>query len=163
MTDFEPRIIAFLCNWCSYVAADAAGVSRLTQQPNARVIRVFCSGMVDPGYVIKAFASGADGVLVAGCHPGDCHYISGNRKALRRSRLLERLLLELGVEKGRFRLEWIAASESPRYVEVINTMTDDIRRLGPFFESTPVAEAACAKQPSDQVPNGLSPAAATAG
>jgi F420-non-reducing hydrogenase iron-sulfur subunit len=163
MKDFEPKIIAFLCNWCSYVAADAAGVSRLTQQPNARVIRVFCSGMVDPGYVIKAFASGADGVLVAGCHPGDCHYISGNRKALRRSYLLERLLLELGVEKGRFRLEWIAASESPRYAEVINAMIDEIRRLGPFFKSTPEAEAACAKQPSDQVPNGLRPAAATAG
>jgi F420-non-reducing hydrogenase iron-sulfur subunit len=163
MKDFEPKIIAFLCNWCSYVAADAAGVSRLNQQPNARVIRVFCSGMVDPGYVIKAFASGADGVLVAGCHPGDCHYISGNRKALRRSRLLERLLLELGVEKGRFRLEWIAASESPRYAEVINTMIDEIRRLGPFSQSTPEAEAACAKQPSDQAPNGLRPAVVTAG
>jgi F420-non-reducing hydrogenase iron-sulfur subunit len=163
MTDFEPKIIAFLCNWCSYVAADAAGVARLTQQPNARVIRVFCSGMVDPGYVIKAFASGADGVLVAGCHPGDCHYISGNRKALRRSRLLERLLLELGVEQGRFRLEWIAASESPRYAEVINTMSDEIRRLGPFLKSTPEAQAACPEQPSDQTPDGLGPAAATAG
>jgi len=132
MNGFQPKIIAFLCNWCSYVAADAAGVSRMTQQPNVRVIRVFCSGMVDPGYVVKAFASGADGVLVAGCHPGDCHYISGNIKALRRARLLERLLLELGVAKGRFRLEWIAASESPRYAQVINTMCDEIRRLGPF-------------------------------
>ena len=163
MNDFEPKIIAFLCNWCSYVAADAAGVSRLTQQPNARVIRVFCSGMVDPGYVIKAFASGADGVLVAGCHPGDCHYISGNRKALRRSRLLERLLLELGVEKGRFRLEWIAASESPRYVEVINTMSDEIRRLGPWVKSAPEAEAACPMRSSDQATNDLRPAMATSG
>jgi F420-non-reducing hydrogenase iron-sulfur subunit len=146
MSGFEPKIIAFLCNWCSYVAADAAGVSRLTQQPNVRVIRVFCSGMVDPGYVVKAFASGADGVLVAGCHPGDCHYIAGNIKALRRARLLEKLLLELGVEKGRFRLEWIAASESPRYVQVINTLTDEIRRLGPFAKpgarAEPVASAA---------------------
>jgi F420-non-reducing hydrogenase iron-sulfur subunit len=110
------------------------------------VIRVFCSGMVDPGYVVKAFASGADGVLVAGCHPGDCHYIAGNIKALRRARLLEKLLLELGVEKGRFRLEWIAASESPRYVQVINTLTDEIRRLGPFAKPgarvEPVARAA---------------------
>lgn len=157
MNDFEPKIIAFLCNWCSYVAADAAGVSRLTQQANARVIRVFCTGMVDPGYVIKAFASGADGVLVAGCHPGDCHYISGNRKALRRSYLLERLLLELGVEKGRFRLEWIAASESPRYVEVINTMSDDIRRLGPLVKSAPEAKAACEKRPLHQESGGQEP------
>jgi F420-non-reducing hydrogenase iron-sulfur subunit len=142
MSGFEPKIIAFLCNWCSYVAADAAGVSRLTQQPNVRVIRVFCSGMVDPGYVIKAFASGADGVLVAGCHPGDCHYIAGNIKALRRARLLEKLLHELGVEKGRFRLEWIAASESPRYVQVINALTDEIRRLGPFAKPAGRAEPA---------------------
>lgn len=138
MSDFEPRIITFLCNWCSYVAADAAGVSRMTQKTNTRAIRVFCSGMVDPEYVIKAFASGADGVLVAGCHPGDCHYISGNMKALRRSFLLERLLAELGVENGRFRLEWIAASESHKYAEVINTMSENIRRLGPFL--TPKAQ-----------------------
>jgi F420-non-reducing hydrogenase iron-sulfur subunit len=142
MSGFEPKIIAFLCNWCSYVAADAAGVSRLAQQPNVRVIRVFCSGMVDPGYVVKAFASGADGVLVAGCHPGDCHYIAGNIKALRRARLLEKLLHELGVEKGRFRLEWIAASESPRYVQVINALTDEIRRLGPFAKPAGRAEPA---------------------
>ncbi len=136
MNEFEPKIITFLCNWCSYVAADAAGVSRMIQQTNTRVIRVFCSGMVDPAYVIKAFASGADGVLVAGCHPGDCHYISGNMKALRRSFLLDRLLTELGVGKGRFRLEWIAASDSHKYAEVINSMSDDIRRLGPFIRET---------------------------
>ncbi len=132
MTDYEPRIIAFLCNWCSYVAADAAGVSRFQQLANIRVIRVFCSGMVDPAYVIKAFASGADAVLVAGCHPGDCHYISGNMKALRRSFLLGNLLRELGVDAGRFRLEWIAASESPRYAEVINEMSESVRQLGPL-------------------------------
>lgn len=135
MNEFEPKIIAFLCNWCSYVAADAAGVSRFRQAANIRPIRVFCSGMVDPGYVIKAFASGADAVLVAGCHPGDCHYISGNIKALRRSFLLEKLLTELGVEKGRFRLEWIAASESPRYAEVVNEMASDIKKLGPLSQS----------------------------
>lgn len=132
MNAFEPKIIAFLCNWCSYVAADAAGVSRLTQQTNVRVIRMFCSGMVDPSYVLRAFAGGADGVLVAGCHPGDCHYISGNIKALRRSILLDRLLSELGVEKGRFRLQWIAASESTHYAEVINRMCEEVRGLGPF-------------------------------
>jgi F420-non-reducing hydrogenase iron-sulfur subunit len=132
MTQFEPKIVAFLCNWCSYVAADAAGVARLVQKPNVRVIRVFCSGMVDPGYVLKAFASGADAVLVAGCHPGDCHYISGNIKAMRRSFLLHKLLTDLGVEKERFRLEWIAASEGPRYATVVNEMTEQIRKLGPF-------------------------------
>jgi F420-non-reducing hydrogenase iron-sulfur subunit len=135
MNAFEPKIIAFLCNWCSYVAADAAGVSRFTQQANVRVVRVFCSGMVDPGYVVKAFASGADGVLVAGCFPGDCHYISGNIKAMRRAPLLSRLLTELGVEKDRFRLEWIAASDSVPYAHIINEMCDTIRKLGPFRRS----------------------------
>jgi F420-non-reducing hydrogenase iron-sulfur subunit len=131
MNDFEPKILAFLCNWCSYVAADAAGVSRLQQMPNVRIIRVFCSGMVDPSYVVKAFSLGADGVLIAGCHPGDCHYISGNIKALRRSFLLKKLLSELGQAEGRFRLEWIAASEPQRYVKVINQMIEEVRKLGP--------------------------------
>ena len=133
MKGFEPKLIAFLCNWCSYVAADAAGVARFVQKPNVRVIRVFCSGMVDPSYVIKAFASGADGVLVAGCHPGDCHYLAGNIKALRRSFLLRKLLAELGVDQQRFRLEWIAASESPPYAKVVNEMVEEIRNLGPFL------------------------------
>jgi F420-non-reducing hydrogenase iron-sulfur subunit len=132
MKDFEPKIIAFLCNWCSYVAADAAGVARFVQRPNIRVIRVFCSGMVDPSYVIKAFASGADGVLIGGCHPGDCHYLAGNIKALRRSFLLGMLLTELGVEKERFRLEWIAASESPLYAKSVNEFVEQIRSLGPY-------------------------------
>jgi F420-non-reducing hydrogenase iron-sulfur subunit len=131
MNDFEPKILAFLCNWCSYVAADAAGVSRLQQMPNVRIIRVFCSGMVDPSYVVKAFSLGADGVLIAGCHPGDCHYISGNIKALRRSFLLKKLLSELGQAEERFRLEWIAASEPQRYVKVINQMIEEVRNLGP--------------------------------
>jgi F420-non-reducing hydrogenase iron-sulfur subunit len=122
MNDFEPRIIAFLCNWCSYVAADAAGVARFVQKANVRVIRVFCSGMVDPNYVVKAFASGADGVLIAGCHPGDCHYLAGNIKALRRSFLLRKL-----------RLEWIAASESPHYAKFVNEMVEEVRGLGPYI------------------------------
>ncbi|MEW6349263.1 MAG: hydrogenase iron-sulfur subunit [Thermodesulfobacteriota bacterium] len=136
MNRFEPKIVAFLCNWCSYVAADAAGVARLTQRPNVRVIRVFCSGMVDPSYVVKAFASGADAVLVAGCHPGDCHYIAGNIKAMRRSHLLSKLLQELGVEKERFRLEWIAASEGPRYARIMNELIEQIRELGPFVPAS---------------------------
>ncbi len=140
MNDFEPKIIAFLCNWCSYVAADAAGVARFVQKANFRIIRVFCSGMVDPNYVLKAFASGADGVLIAGCHPGDCHYLAGNIKALRRSFLLKKLLSELGVEEKRFRLEWIAASESPHYAKFINEMIEEVRALGPYV--SPKAKAA---------------------
>ena len=136
MSNFEPKIIAFLCNWCAYVAADTAGISRYKQKPNVRVIRVFCSGMVDPSYVVKAFATGADGVLMGGCHPGDCHYISGNIKALRRSFLLKKLLTEMGVEDGRFRLEWIAASDAPQYAEIINQMSGEVRSLGPFSPST---------------------------
>jgi F420-non-reducing hydrogenase iron-sulfur subunit len=132
MSQFEPKIIAFLCNWCSYVAADAAGVSRLAQKTNTRTIRMSCSGMVDPNYVLKAFAEGADGVLVAGCHPGDCHYISGNIKTLRRYTLLKKLLNELGVDENRFRLEWIAASEPQKYARVVNEMTEEVRKLGPF-------------------------------
>ena len=136
MSNFEPKIIAFLCNWCAYVAADTAGISRYKQKPNVRVIRVFCSGMVDPSYVVKAFATGADGVLMGGCHPGDCHYISGNIKALRRSFLLKKLLTEMGVEDGRFRLEWIAASDAPQYAEIINQMSEEVGSLGPFSPST---------------------------
>jgi len=136
MSNFEPKIIAFLCNWCAYVAADTAGISRYKQKPNVRAIRVFCSGMVDPSYVLKAFATGADGVLVGGCHPADCHYISGNIKALRRFFLLKKLLTEMGVEDGRFRLEWIAASDAPQYAEIINQMSEEVRSLGPFSPST---------------------------
>ena len=135
MSDFEPKIIAFLCNWCAYVAADTAGIARYKQKPNVRVIRVLCSGMVDPSYVLKAFAAGADAVLVGGCHPGDCHYISGNFKAMRRAPLLKKLLTELGVAGGRFRLEWIAASDAPQYAEIINEMCEEVRGLGPFSPS----------------------------
>jgi F420-non-reducing hydrogenase iron-sulfur subunit len=132
MSEFEPKIVAFLCNWCTYVAADAAGVSRFVQKPNVRVIRVNCSGMVDPSYVMKAFASGADGVLVGGCWPGDCHYVAGNIKTMRRAPLLKKLLGELGVEELRFRLKWIAASEPSQFAKTVNEMTEEIRKLGPF-------------------------------
>lgn len=134
---FEPRIVGFLCNWCSYTGADLAGTARIKYAPNIRSIRVMCSGRVDPTFVIKAFVEGADGVLIAGCHPGDCHYQEGNYKALRRYRLLRRILPEYGIEPERLRLEWVAASEGERFAKVVNEFTDQIRGLGPlnFMES----------------------------
>lgn len=130
--NFEPKIVAFFCNWCTYTAADLAGVSRLKHAPNVRIIRVMCSGRVDPQFVLDAFAKGADGVLIGGCHPGDCHYIEGNYKALRRSELLKRMLKEFGIEEDRFRLEWISASEGEKVRVVVNDMTEKIRKLGPL-------------------------------
>ncbi len=128
---YEPRIVAFFCNWCTYLAADLAGTSRLKYAPNARVVRVMCSGRVDPQFVLNALAQGADGVLIGGCHPGDCHYQSGNYKALRRFRLLRRLGLQFGIEPERVRLEWISAAEGERVRAVINEMVADLKRLGP--------------------------------
>jgi F420-non-reducing hydrogenase iron-sulfur subunit len=129
---WEPTIVAFFCNWCTYTAADLAGVSRLRHAPNVRIIRVMCSGRVDPQFVLQAFASGADGVLIGGCHPGDCHYMEGNYKLLRRTRLLNRMLSDMGIEPDRFRLEWISASEGERVKTVINDMTAKVRALGPL-------------------------------
>ena len=131
MSGFEPKIIAFLCNWCSYVAADAAGVSRLAQQPNVRVIRVFCSGMVDPGYVVKAFASGADGVLVAGCHPKDCHYTRGNFFTRRRFALVQDIFRTMELEEERLRLAWVSASEGLRYAALVRDFTQTLKEKGP--------------------------------
>ncbi len=129
---FEPKIVGFLCNWCSYPAADLAGTSRMTYAPNVRIIRVPCSGRVDSTFVLKAFKEGADGVLICGCHPGECHYAEGNYKAERRFALLKKMLVQLGIEAGRLRLEWVAASEPDRLVEVVNDMTESVRRLGPL-------------------------------
>lgn len=129
---WEPKIVAFFCNWCTYTAADLAGVSRLRYAPNVRVIRVMCSGRVDPQFVLDAFAKGADGVLIGGCHPGDCHYIEGNYKALRRVTFLHRLLESLGIEKERLRLEWISASEGDRVRTAVNEITETVRQLGPL-------------------------------
>jgi F420-non-reducing hydrogenase iron-sulfur subunit len=129
---WEPKIVAFFCNWCTYTAADLAGVSRLKHAPNARIIRVMCSGRVDPQFILDAFARGADGVLIGGCHPGDCHYMEGNYKALRRMRLLRRMLHDMGIEDGRFRLEWISAAEGERLRSVINDMVAKVRELGPL-------------------------------
>ncbi len=129
--NFEPLIIAFCCNWCSYAGADLAGVSRLQYPPNVRVIRVMCSGMVHPNMVIDALTKGADGVLICGCHPGDCHYIDGNLRADSRREALELMLEDFGLEPERFRLEWISASEGPRFAEVMREMTEAVREVGP--------------------------------
>ena len=129
--DFEPLIIGFCCNWCSYAGADLAGVSRLQYPPSLRVIRVMCSGMVHPNLVIDALTKGADGVIICGCHPGDCHYLEGNLKAENRKEAIELLLEDFGLEPERFRLEWVSASEGPRFAEVIREMTESVRALGP--------------------------------
>lgn len=127
----EPRIVAFLCNWCSYTGADLAGTSRLEYSPNVRIIRVMCSGRIDPTFVLKSLREGADGVLICGCHPGDCHYSEGNHKALRRFRLLHKMLADYGIEGDRVRLEWVSASEGKRFADVVNDMTERVRALGP--------------------------------
>ena len=132
MGEFEPKIVGFFCNWCSYRGADLAGTSRLKCVPNVRVIRVMCSGRVDPTFVLKALQSGADGVLISGCHIGDCHYQDGNRKTIRRFSLLKKILTQLGVEDERVRLEWVSASEATRFASIVNDMTEEVRKLGPF-------------------------------
>jgi len=129
---FEPRLVGFLCNWCSYTGADLAGTARMVYAPNIRIIRVMCSGRVDPQFVLKAFREGADGVLISGCHPGDCHYQEGNYNALRRHRLLSKMLEQFGIEKERFRLEWVSASEGTKFQLVCNEFTEQIRKLGPL-------------------------------
>jgi F420-non-reducing hydrogenase iron-sulfur subunit len=129
---FEPKIIGFLCNWCSYAGADLAGVSRIQYPTNIRIIRVMCSGRIDPAFIFEAFKDGADGVLVAGCHlPSDCHYISGNFKALRRITLLKNTLKEFGIEPERVRLEWVSASEGDKFAAVVREMVESIKKLGP--------------------------------
>jgi len=130
--EFEPRIVAFFCNWCTYLAADLAGTSRIKYAPNAEVVRVMCSGRIDVQFILKAFAKGADGVLIGGCHPGDCHYQEGNYKALRRFRLVKRLVKQMGIEEERLRLEWISAAEGDRVRVVINEMVEQLKRLGPL-------------------------------
>jgi F420-non-reducing hydrogenase iron-sulfur subunit len=129
---FEPRIIAFFCTWCTYTAADLAGTARMRYAPNVRVVRLMCSGRVDPQFVLAAFREGADGVLIGGCHPGDCHYEQGNYNAWRRVELLRPLLGEMGIEQERLRLEWISASEGDKVRRVCNEMTEQVRRLGPL-------------------------------
>lgn len=130
--NWSPRIVAFFCNWCTYTAADLAGVSRLKYAPNVRVIRLMCSGRVDPQFILDALSRGADGVLIGGCHPGDCHYVEGNYKMLRRYQLLKRMLADLGIEEQRVRLEWISAAEGEKVKRVVNEMTEQLQALGPL-------------------------------
>jgi coenzyme F420-reducing hydrogenase delta subunit len=130
-SDFEPTIIAFACNWCSYSGADLAGTSRYQYAPNLRIIRVMCSGRVDPSLVLKALRNGADGVFISGCHPSDCHYINGNDKTEARITFLKRFLPQVGIDPRRLRLEWIAGSEGELFARIANDFTMQIRELGP--------------------------------
>ncbi|MBS7249035.1 MAG: hydrogenase iron-sulfur subunit [Candidatus Freyarchaeota archaeon] len=129
--EFEPKIVAFCCNWCSYAGADLAGVSRFQYPPTIRIVRVMCSGRIEPIFILKAFEAGADGVLVSGCHIGDCHYISGNKVAEKRVKATSEILDLIGLGSNRLRLEWISASEGMKFSEVIKNFTEQIRQLGP--------------------------------
>ncbi|MBN2496473.1 MAG: hydrogenase iron-sulfur subunit [Deltaproteobacteria bacterium] len=130
-SQFEPRIVSFCCNWCSYAGADAAGTAKVQYPANVHIIRVMCSGMVHPNWVMDALSRGADGVLMCGCHPGDCHYQEGNIRAEKRAEALDLMLEDFGLEPERFRLEWISASEGSRFAEVATEMADTLRELGP--------------------------------
>ena len=132
MKSFEPKIVGFLCNWCSYEGADSAGKGQKEYPPNVRIVRVMCSGRIDPQFVLKAFQEGADGVMVLGCHPGDCHYKEGNYNALRRHTILKKLLAQFGIEAERLRLDWVSASEGDKFVQVVTEMVSKIKALGPF-------------------------------
>ncbi len=129
---FEPKIIGFLCNWCSYTGADLAGTARMKYPANVMNIRVMCSGRVDPGFVLDAFRRGADGVLVCGCHPGDCHYVDGNHKCMRRIPLTKRMMKGFGIDPVRLRLEWVSASEGARFQQVVSEFTEQLRHMGPL-------------------------------
>jgi len=132
MSDFNPKIVAFVCNWCSYAGADKAGGQKLEYSSNVKLIRVMCSGRVDPQFIMDAFRKGADGVMILGCHPGDCHYRTGNIKAMRRFKLLERMLGQFGIDKRRMKLDWVAAGEAERFREVANDMAETIKEIGPL-------------------------------
>ena len=131
MNDWQPKILAFLCNWCSYAGADLAGVSRIQYPPNVRVVRVPCSGRVNPIFILKSLQNGFDGVLVSGCHPGDCHYISGNYVARRKFAVLKTLLEFMGLEPGRVQFSWVSAGEGEKFAQVITKVTEDVKQLGP--------------------------------
>jgi F420-non-reducing hydrogenase iron-sulfur subunit len=130
--EFEPKIVGFLCTWCSYTGADMAGTSRMKYPPNILIVRVMCSGRVDPTFILKAFHEGADGVLIAGCHPGDCHYINGNMKTMRRYPLLVKLLERFGIDNKRIRLEWVSAAEGEKFSNVVKEFTSAVKKLGPL-------------------------------
>jgi F420-non-reducing hydrogenase iron-sulfur subunit len=127
----SPKIVAFLCNWCSYTGADLAGTARMKYAPNIRIIRIMCSGRVEPTFVLKAFKEGADGILICGCHPGDCHYHEGNYKCLRRFHLLKKYLIQMGIPVERLKLEWISASEGVEFAQLVNEFTETLKKLDP--------------------------------
>ncbi len=131
-TDWEPKIVSFVCNWCTYAGADLAGTSRMEYKPNVRVIKLPCTGRIDPLFIIKAFENGADGILVSGCHPGDCHYSTGNYHARRRWIAFKSLLEFCGIDEKRIQFSWVSASESLKWVDLINVTTDKVKELGPF-------------------------------
>ena len=131
MDGFEPKIIGFCCNWCAYAGADLAGISRIQYPPNLRMIRVMCSGTIDPVYVLEAFQKGADGVFIGGCHPGDCHYMTGNYKTMRKVVLIKRLLSQLGISPQRLKLEWVSAAEGQRFAQVVTDFIAEVKELGP--------------------------------
>jgi F420-non-reducing hydrogenase iron-sulfur subunit len=135
MNTFEPKIVGLVCQWCTYTGADLAGTSRKKYQPNIRLVRLMCSGRADPAFVLKAFEMGADGVLIGGCHPGDCHYMEGNYKTLRSTLLLKQMLGQFGIEPERVRLEWISASEGERFAQVVDEFTEQLRNMGPAMVS----------------------------
>lgn len=130
IVEFEPKIIAFCCNWCSYAGSDFAGVSRIEYPSNVLIVRVPCSGRIDPAFIIKAFTEGADGVIVAGCHPGDCHYTSGNLFARRKMLVLRQLLKSQGIEEERFALTWISASEGQKFADTVKSIVAKVKKLG---------------------------------
>ena len=132
----EPVIVAFCCNWCAYAGADAAGTARVQYAPNVHIIRAMCTGMIHPNVVMDALASGADGVLICGCHPGDCHYIEGNLKAESRAAGIRLMLDDFGIEQQRFRLEWVSASEGQRFAKIMNEMVEELKALGPSAYKT---------------------------
>jgi len=150
--NFEPRIVGFLCNWCSYTGADLAGTSRMKSAPNLRIVRLMCSGRVDPSFILRAFQLGADGVLVGGCHPGDCHYQEGNFKALRRVLLLKRVLREFGIDERRLRLEWVSAAEGEKFAKISTDFTEEVRALGPLrLETGVLAQSQGEELPTQEV------------
>ena len=132
--NWEPKVVAFVCNWCTYTGADLAGTSRMKQQPNARLIRVPCTGRIDPLFIIKAFEGGADAVLVSGCHPGDCHYNSGNYHARRRWMFFKELMEFVGIDSKRLYFSWVSASEGKKWVDVVNGVIDSVKAEGPFLQ-----------------------------
>lgn len=130
--EFEPKIVALLCNWCSYTGADLVRTARTKYAPNVRIIRVMCCSHIDPSFVLKAFKEGADGVIIAGCHPAECHYNEGSHKIMKRIPLIKELLKQMGINDKRLRFEWVSASEGTKFAEIVNKMTEEVRALGPF-------------------------------